>query len=233
MPPSSGFRVVEDSPLHPQENMDRDASSLLSLMPESPPQLRFYQWEGLCATYGYFINPDQHFHSGGLKKHELKIARRPTGGGILFHHVDLAFSILVPAGHAYYGKTPLESYRTLNGIVLQALEGCGFDESSLTPASGKEGHEAFCMAHPTVFDVVCAGKKIAGAAQRRTKSGLLYQGSLCMTVPDQEFLNDVLLPSQGLLESMHKLSSPLGFSSEQKHAFKHELFRNLQEPPVR
>lgn len=227
------FQIIEEGPLHPQENMDRDSAALANLKPQDPPQLRFYQWDGLSATYGYFIDPHQHFNPEGISRHGLKVARRPTGGGILFHHVDLAFSILLPAGHPFYGKTPLESYRTLNGIVLQALNACGFDESSLIPASGNEGYEAFCMAHPTVFDVVCAGKKIAGAAQRRTKLGLLYQGSLCMTVPDQAFLNDVLLPSQGLLESMQQLSSPLGFSSEQELVFKRALLNTLNEAPAR
>lgn len=225
--PSSTWQVIEEGPLHPQENMDRDAYSLAHIKPESNPQLRFYQWDGLSATYGYFIDPLKHFNPEGIQRHGLKIAKRPTGGGILFHHVDLAFSLLVPAGHAYYGKTPLDSYQTLNGIVLQALKESGFNESSLIPASGKDSHEAFCMAHPTVFDVVCAGKKIAGAAQRRTKNGLLYQGSLCLQVPDSSFLHDVLLPSKGLVEAMQYISSPLDLSSEQISLFKRHIINVL------
>lgn len=222
-------QVIEEGPLHPQENMDRDAQSLASLNPESAPQLRFYQWDGPSATYGYFIDPLAYFNPEGVQRYALKIARRPTGGGILFHHVDLAFSILLPSGHPFYGKTPIDSYRFLNGCVLKALGECGFDKSSLIPSSGKDAHDAFCMAHPTVFDVVCAGKKIAGAAQRRTRNGLLYQGSLCMKVPNPAFLNDVLLPSQGLLEAMQELSSPLNLSDSQKQGFKRELLKALRD----
>lgn len=225
---NSAWRVLEEGPLHPQENMDRDAQALADIKPESNPQLRFYQWDGLSATYGYFIDPSKHFNAEGIQRHGLKIAKRPTGGGILFHHVDLAFSLLVPAGHAFYGKTPLDSYQTLNGIVLQALKESGFNESSLIPASGKDSHEAFCMAHPTVFDVVCAGKKIAGAAQRRTKNGLLYQGSLCLKVPDSGFLQDVLLPSKGLVEAMEQLCFPLGLTQSQTRTFKRQLFVQLK-----
>lgn len=225
--PNSAWRVVEEGPLHPQENMDRDAASLANLTPDSTPQIRFYDWVGLSATYGYFINPSTHFNPEGMQRHGLTIARRPTGGGILFHHVDLAFSILVPSGHAYYGKTPLDSYRALNGIVLEALKESGFNESFLIPSSGKDSHEAFCMAHPTVFDVVCAGKKILGAAQRRTKNGLLYQGSLCLKVPDPLFLREVLLPSEGLIEAMQQLSAPLGLNHGQSLAFKNQLFKKI------
>src|SRR5947208_16269947 len=35
-----------------------------------------------------------------------------------------------------------------------------------------------CFANPVVSDVIENGKKIAGAAQRKTRSGLLHQGSI-------------------------------------------------------
>lgn len=225
------WNLIEEESGPPQENMDRDALALSLLTPESAPQLRFYHWEGLSATYGYFIDPHHYFNPEGLKRHELKIARRPTGGGILFHHVDLAFSVLLPSSHPYYGKSVLEAYRTLNGFVLNALKQCGFSDSHLIPAAAEGRHDSFCMAHPTIYDLVCAGKKIAGAAQRRTRNGLLYQGSLCLKIPDEGFLKDVLLPRQGLVESMQQLSYPLGLSGAQEHEFKKQLFKNLQNFP--
>ena len=39
------------------------------------------------------------------------------------------------------------------------------------------------MAKPTPFDLVIEGKKVGGAAQRRTRKGLLHQGSLSVCPP--------------------------------------------------
>jgi len=35
-----------------------------------------------------------------------------------------------------------------------------------------------CFTHPTRYDILLNGHKIAGSAQRRTQDGLLHQGSL-------------------------------------------------------
>ena len=40
------------------------------------------------------------------------------------------------------------------------------------------GYNEHCFANPVRADVMMNGRKIAGAAQRRTRSGLLHQGSI-------------------------------------------------------
>jgi lipoate-protein ligase A len=62
--------------------------------------------------------------------------------------------------------------------------------------------ENFCMAKPTIYDVMLQGKKIAGAAQRRQKQGFLHQGSIALALPKLEFLQQALLPGTRVLEGM-------------------------------
>jgi lipoate-protein ligase A len=40
------------------------------------------------------------------------------------------------------------------------------------------GYTGHCFANPVRADVMIDGRKIAGAAQRRTRGGLLHQGSI-------------------------------------------------------
>jgi lipoate-protein ligase A len=49
------------------------------------------------------------------------------------------------------------------------------------------------MARPTKYDVMLQGRKIAGAAQRKTKAGFLHQGTIALLCPDPELLGAVEL----------------------------------------
>ena len=101
-----------------EENMLLDAKLLAELSPTGAPLLHFYDWARPSLTHGYFIIPEQH-----LRPHPtFDRARRPTGGGIVFHTWDLAFSLLLPANHPIYTLKPVESYRAINQIALEAMQ---------------------------------------------------------------------------------------------------------------
>ena len=77
--------------------MDLDAKLLEEMKPDDAPILHLYEWEQDSGTYGYFLKPDKYLDMTQAQKRGLTLARRPTGGGIVFHVCDLAFSALVPA----------------------------------------------------------------------------------------------------------------------------------------
>jgi lipoate-protein ligase A len=72
----------------------------------------------------------------------------------------------------------------------------------------------FCMARPTKYDVMLQGRKIAGAAQRKTKDGFLHQGTIALLRPDEKLLSAVL-PSAAVREAMMTTTFPL--LSDQKN----------------
>jgi lipoate-protein ligase A len=75
----------------------------------------------------------------------------------------------------------------------------------------------FCMAQPTQYDVVYRGMKIAGAAQRKRKQGYLHQGTISLSLPHIDLLNDVLLSKKEVVQAMLKTTfSPLGRAWEPK-----------------
>jgi lipoate---protein ligase len=191
-------------------SMERDLALLKSL--ESDPRiiLHFYDWEQPSATYGYFIDPERYFNPQGLSKHGLQLARRPTGGGIIFHTCDLAFSLLIPANHPGYALNPLDSYAWINKAVLEAIEPFIKPLHLLTtePPKMGEASDAFCMAKPTRYDILLEGHKVGGAAERRMRHGLLHQGSIALSLPDDSFLCDILW-DQKVGEAMRQHSHAL------------------------
>lgn len=177
------------------------------------PCLRFYEWNGPSATYGYFLNPSDYFKTDS----DLGLARRPTGGGVILHVDDLAFSIIVPASHPFYALNSLHSYQMINSLVLQAIQKViPSKELYLQEDLPEAPRGGFCMAKATKYDLLHDGKKVGGAAQRKTKKGLLHQCSLCLEMPAPAILAQ-LLKAEGISTT----SASLGL--EHKEKLKHAI----------
>jgi lipoate-protein ligase A len=201
------------------ENMALDAHLLESLDPVGDPILHLYEWEGLSATYGHFIDPKKHLDLEAAERHGLSLARRPTGGGIVFHVWDLAFSFLMPSAHPRFSSNTLDNYHFVNSAVLEAVKPWvkNLELIPLSPEPRGADCQNFCMAKPTQFDVIHEERKIAGAAQRKTTRGYLHQGTISLAFPDVQLLSDVLISKAAVLEAMlFYTSAPLGPDSTPK-----------------
>lgn len=215
------------------ENMALDQRLLDALDPSDEPLLHLYDWEGDCATYGYFVKPDRYLDLAAAERYGVSLAQRPTGGGIIFHTTDLAFSVLVPAGHPAYSLNTLDNYAFVNRIVLKAVEqflGRPLVAELLPMEMPQKGTSCcnFCMAKPTQYDVMVGGRKVGGAAQRRTKAGFLHQGSIALGIPNVALLQ-ALLRDRAVFEAMQENSFSLlgsGFNFGQLQEARHQL-RNL------
>jgi len=147
--------------------------ALMNAAPELPgPVLRFYGWSEPAATFGYFQKYSEVAGWTPLRP----LIRRPTGGGLVPHDADWTYSVVIPAGHEWYEALATESYRRIHSWVQAALDRCKV-ATSLAPGPIPEG-VGQCFIGAEQFDLLAGGRKIAGAAQRRSKTGLLIQGSV-------------------------------------------------------
>ncbi len=203
--------VIVSPSLSPKEVMEKDSALLAALDPNGPLLIHFYEWASPCLTFGHFIDPSKHLHMKKLEERGIELARRPTGGGIIFHLSDFAFSIFVPSNHHCFSSNPLASYAFINRQVLCAI----FDQSPQSadamlldrPLSQSEAEgSAFCMAAATQYDLLLDGRKIGGAAQRRTKRGILHQGSVFLFPPEFELLEELMQEGERIAASMRKTS---------------------------
>jgi len=136
------------------------------------PVLRFYGWTEPAATFGYF----QKFSEVERTTHLRPVIRRPTGGGIVPHDADWTYSFVVPPNHEWHLLKAEESYCRIHEWIQNAFAKLKI-ETELAP-SCKKSLPGQCFAGHEKFDLLWHGKKIAGAAQRRNRSGLLIQGSV-------------------------------------------------------
>jgi lipoate-protein ligase A len=165
------------------ENMALDFL-LLQRYPEPAPRFRHYEWRGPAFTFGYSQKIE--FVRANLPVGEhLDLCRRPTGGGVVDHRNDWTYSLVVPRGHPLYDERAAQSYRIVHECLVVALVALGQPaviKISCEPADSCESGPApgVCFQRAELYDVVNSrtGAKIAGAAQKRNKHGLLFQGSI-------------------------------------------------------
>jgi len=182
------------------ENMALDFLLLQRYPEPSAPRFRHYEWRKPAFTFGYsqkigFVRAL--LPLGG----SFDLCRRPTGGGLVDHRNDWTYALVLPRGHVLYDERAAHSYRIVHECLAAALaalgepaevkrecapdETCGSelarDKSPESRASSlPQPGEGVCFQRAELYDVVDSrtGAKIAGAAQKRNKHGLLFQGSI-------------------------------------------------------
>jgi lipoyl(octanoyl) transferase len=156
----------------PALNMAWDEGLLEGVARLGAPVLRFYAWSVPAATFGYA----QRYADVERLTPLRPLIRRPTGGGVVPHDRDWTYTVVFPPSHGWYASRARESYERLHVWIQASLDRLGLGTAlAATPAVGAPTH---CFVRAEQFDVLWRGVKIAGAAQRRTRDGLLIQGSV-------------------------------------------------------
>jgi lipoyl(octanoyl) transferase len=167
------------------ENMALDFLLLQRYPHAGEIRFRHYNWRNPAFTFGY--SQKLAFVQAQLPKDEtFDLCRRPTGGGVVDHRDDWTYGLAIPRGHALWDARATESYRIVHECIASTLRamGCPATLQSQPPGLGvgETGipGPGVCFTRAELFDVIDSnnGDKIAGAAQKRNKHGLLFQGSI-------------------------------------------------------
>ena len=143
------------------------------------PAIRFYRWQSPALSFGY----SGRFADVATYQQERELVRRWTGGGIVFHGKDLTYSIVIPVDDPAFSESSMSIYEKIHRALADALEEAG-RHPVLTGHADRSGGARVndpgysCFENPVRADVMIDGRKVAGAAQRRTRCGLLQQGSI-------------------------------------------------------
>ncbi|MBC7853433.1 MAG: lipoate--protein ligase family protein [Pirellulaceae bacterium] len=174
----STARLIIDRQSGPM-NMAVDEALLLS-SPRSGPTLRFYQWEHPTLTLGYFqsaVDRWRHEASSGCP-----LVRRSTGGGAILHDQELTYSFVMPVSQQDKSAAqPL--YFAFHETLIQALADLNIEATLVLQQPLQQvgqGEPFLCFQRLSAGDVLTAGSKICGSAQRRQKEALLQHGSVLL-----------------------------------------------------
>jgi lipoate-protein ligase A len=167
-----GWYLLQQGKQTASYNMALDEALLESAPELGRPVLRFYGWLETAASFGYAQKYAEIERWTMLRP----LVRRPTGGGLTPHDADWTYSVVIPPRHSWHRLKAAESYRRVHEWIRDAFASLNV-ATTLAPSSPKE-IPGQCFVGAEEFDVLWQGRKIAGAAQRRTRTGLLIQGSI-------------------------------------------------------
>ena len=113
------------------------------------------------------------------------LIRRATGGGIVAHADDWTYTLVIPLTHPMASSSAKGSYRFVHNELVDALNEMG-TTAELQPCHTDYSERndqtpiaTTCFTQAETYDVIRSdGEKLAGAAQKRNRHGLLIQGSI-------------------------------------------------------
>lgn len=176
-------------------NMGVDQALLASVQEGGAPVLRLYVWDPPCLSLG------RNQHAAGLYDMDraaaagIDIVRRPTGGLAVLHDRELTYCVLAPI--TTFGGARA-AYAAINSALVHGLRSLGVPAElaavSDRPARRPAGDAADpCFQAPAPGEVVAAGRKLVGSAQRYEGGALLQHGSILLDGTQAAVL-DLLVP---------------------------------------
>jgi lipoyl(octanoyl) transferase len=169
-------RLLPDTAADGPHNMATD-EVLLEAAVAGAASLRFYRWSPPTLSLGYFQS-EQLRHQDERLAH-LPYVRRPSGGATLVHHHELTYAIALPAEAAW--QTGASWLCRMHEIIAASLRELGIDAQAC-PAKRQVSDEPglLCFHQFSPGDVLIAGHKIVGSAQRRQRRALLQHGAILL-----------------------------------------------------
>ena len=177
------WRILVSPKLRPAENMAIDEAILLGIINnESPPTIRFYDWEPSTVSYGYNQKVEKEIDFIALQDYGFGYIRRPTGGRTVLHDNEVTYSIISPIADRLAGNV-LDSYAEISKALAEGLHLMGVDvtfEKGILSADHQRQEANPCFSSSSRFELTYNKKKIVGSAQVRKKNVLLQHGSILL-----------------------------------------------------
>ena len=147
--------------------------------------LRFYDWPEPTLSLGMAQQASRVADFGYCRRQGIAVARRATGGKAVLHHQEVTYAFISNDRSLFPVWSIQETYKKISRALQQGLELLGIPTTLAVPASGPRRNHRFhrshaCFASSFHHEILFAGKKLVGSAQRRTLRGFLQHGSILL-----------------------------------------------------
>jgi lipoate-protein ligase A len=152
--------------------------------------LRTYGWSEPTLSLGYF----QHLAEAEAipRWRSVPLVRRATGGGAIWHHHELTYTLILPSNHPG-ARSHTALYQIVHSAIAEILRQHGVEavlrnesEHACPHSRERLRHRPFlCFSDRDPQDIVSGGYKVVGSAQRRRAGAILQHGSILLKRSDR------------------------------------------------
>ncbi len=178
------WRLLVDGAHAGAANMARDMAILEHVcIGQAPPTLRLYSWLPPCLTLGRH-QPLEAADARFCSQAGVEMARRPTGGRAVLHHLELTYAVIAPLSPPVLPTNLQAAYRKLCSGLVRACRALGV-AAELTPGEinlqlPSPRSTVPCFKAPAGGEVVVSGRKLIGSAMRRHGNCVLQHGAFLL-----------------------------------------------------
>lgn len=179
------FKLILSQPSSAAYNMELDEKIFNRYLEDGIGVLRFYRWEKPSFTYGFSQNPENEINLDKCASDGIQIAKRMTGGGVLFHNDEITYSFVCSKEDVGEPQGIFVAYRNICKFLTRFYESLGVTaEFALQARNFKErsAPHQLCSASYEKYDIVISGRKIGGNAQKRKRQVIFQHGSIPLKV---------------------------------------------------
>ncbi|VTS01157.1 lipoate--protein ligase family protein [Tuwongella immobilis] len=151
--------------------------ALLVAASKGQATFRFYEWSQPTLSLGYFQHAADRQNDPHLDG--VAFVRRPSGGGAILHHLELTYTLALPAGQSWQPAGRSWACR-FHGILIQALAEFGVHARAVACGEERKLGPFLCFEHQTAGDLLLGEHKIVGSAQRRLHGATMQHGSILL-----------------------------------------------------
>ena len=165
------WRLITLSTHNAFMNMAIDEAILISKIKNIVPNtIRFYRWNPSAVSIGKNQNINEQIYPQALKKYEVDVVRRTSGGGAVYHDKNGEVTYSITAKISDLGSDITSVYQKVYSAVIDSLRLLGI------PADFVEGNIKNCP------NLTVNGKKILGSAQTLKRKIIQQHGTLLLSI---------------------------------------------------
>jgi lipoate-protein ligase A len=149
-------------------------------MNASQPMIRFYGWDTPTVSLGYFQQVVDRLTRPGIM--DLAWVRRPTGGTTLVHDSrhEFTYALALPVAYAI-APDAANWICQMHYFIRDALGSLGVQARAVVCGEEARLGPVLCFQNQTPGDLLIAGRKVAGSAQRKIRGAILQHGSVALS----------------------------------------------------
>jgi lipoate-protein ligase A len=160
--------------------MALDAATLAAVEAgEAPPTLRLYGFAPPALSLGHGQS-EAEIDREACRRLGIDVVRRPTGGRAVLHEAEVTYALVVPAADPRFPPTVPGTYQVVAEALRDAFVALGAGDVAFGPRRASAAADPACFAAASRGEILIAGRKVAGSAQRRTRRAFLQHGSILL-----------------------------------------------------